>query len=174
MQQQDEQELIAQSLNGNHVSYGELVDRYKNAIYRHCFAMLRNEDAAEDMAQETFIAAYYKLKTYKTDYKFSTWLFKISTNKCLDSLKRKKYEVLADDEVFANIATKQPGPDKLAEYAELHDAVHNLNPKYRAAISLRYWQGLEYQAIAQVLGQPLGSVKGWINRAKRELKKELS
>jgi len=84
MQQQDESELIAQSLSGDAVCYGELVDRYKNAIYHHCFAILRSEDAAEDMAQETFITAYYKLKTYKKDYKFSTWLFKISTNKCLD------------------------------------------------------------------------------------------
>ncbi|HSE29809.1 MAG TPA: sigma-70 family RNA polymerase sigma factor [Candidatus Saccharimonadales bacterium] len=174
MQQKDEAELIAQSLSGDSVSYGELVDRYKNAIYHHCFAILRSEDAAEDMAQETFIAAYYKLKSYKTDYKFSTWLFKISTNKCLDLLRRRKYEVLADNEVFATIAAKQPGPEKLAQYDELHRAVHKLKPRYKAAISLHYWQGLGYEEIALALSAPVGSVKGWINRAKRELKKELS
>lgn len=174
MQNNNETALIAQSLNGDHYAYGELVDRYKNAIYYHCFAIVRNEDAAEDIAQETFITAYYKLTLYKPQYRLSTWLFKIATNKALDWLKKAGREVAADDELLAGIASTQPGPDKLAVYAELHRAVKHLPVRHRAVVSLHYWQGFSYAEIATVLSVPVGSVRGWMSRAKEQLRKELS
>jgi RNA polymerase sigma-70 factor, ECF subfamily len=174
VQNKDESALIAQSLSGDHQAYGVLVDRYKNAIYHHCFAIVRNEDVAEDIAQETFITAYYKLHLYKPQYRLSTWLFKIATNKALTWLKKAGREMAADDELIARIASHHPGPDKLAEFSELHTAVDKLRPKHRAVISLYYWQGLSYQDIATVLAVPVGSVRAWIHRAKQELRKELS
>lgn len=174
MQNKDETALIAQSLGGDHQAYGELVDRYKNAIYHHCFAIVRNEDVAEDIAQETFITAYYKLRSYKCEYRLGTWLFKIATNKALNWLKRAGREVAADDQLIANIASVHPGPDKLTAYAELRKAVERLKAQHRAVISLYYWQGLSYAEIATVLSVPVGSVRGWMNRAKQQLRKELS
>ncbi len=174
MQKQAEHELIAQSLGEHHEAYAELINRYKNALYRHCFAIVRNEDAAEDIAQDSFITAYYKLADYNSQYRFSTWLFKIATNKALNWLKKTGREVAADDQVIARIASTLPSPAKLAEQAELHEAVKRLQPRYRAVISLYYWQGLSYHEIATVLGAPSGSVKGWMSRAKNELRKELS
>jgi len=174
MQQQDEQELIARSLNGDHQAYGELVDRYKNALYHHCFAIVRSEDVAEDIAQDSFITAYYKLKLYDPQYKLSTWLFKIATNTALNWLKKTKREVRVDDEVFEHIASNLPQPDRQMIYSELHRAVGQLRPNYRAAISLYYWQGLSNKEIAIILGSPEGSIKGWLRRAKIELRKELS
>jgi RNA polymerase sigma-70 factor (ECF subfamily) len=174
MQNMDESALLAQSLGGDHQAYGELVDRYKNAIYHHCFAIVRSEDVAEDMAQETFIAAYYKLHMYNPQYRFSTWLFKIATNKALSWLRRAGKEVAADDELIAQISSHHPGPDKSALYGELHHAVKHLKPRHRAVISLYYWQGMGYDEIATVLSVPIGSVRGWMNRAKSELRKELS
>lgn len=174
MQNQDEAALIAQSLDGNHQAYGELVDRYKNAIYHHCFAIVRDEDAAEDIAQETFITAYYKLHLYNSSYRLSTWFFKIATNKALDWLKKASHEVAADDELLASIASTHPGPDVLAERVEVHDAVDKLQPNHRVVISLYYWHGLSYQEISTVLSVPIGSVRGWMHRAKEELRKELS
>jgi DNA-directed RNA polymerase specialized sigma24 family protein len=91
----DEHALVEQSLNGDHRAYGELVDRYKNALYHHCFAIVRDEDVAEDLAQETFITAYYKLHLYKPQYRLSTWLFKIATNKALTWLKKASREIAA-------------------------------------------------------------------------------
>jgi len=174
MQDNDEAGLIRQSLSGDHRTYAALVDRYKNALYHHCFAIVRNEDAAEDVAQETFITAYYKLGLYKSEYKFSTWLFKIATNKALNHIKKAAKEVSADDALMAAIASTQRGPFQLAQDSELHAAVENLQPKYRAVISLYYWRGMNYQEISQVMGAPHGSVKGWMNRAKLQLRKELS
>ena len=174
MQNKDEAALIEQSLNGDHQAYGVLVDRYKNALYHHCFAIVRNEAVAEDIAQETFIAAYYKLRLYKPQYRLSTWLFKIATNKALTWLKKVRHEVAADDSVVAAIASHHAGPDKQAIYAELRSAVDRLQLKHKMVVSMYYWQGLSYADIAVALAVPIGSVRGWLNRAKKQLKKELS
>lgn len=174
MQNSDEPELIAHSLNGNHTAYAVLVDRYKNALYRHCFVMVRQEDAAEDITQDTFITAYYKLHLYNANYRLSTWLFKIASNKALDWLKKTAKEIRADDRLIATITSPHPRPDQQAHIAELHAAVEKLRPKYRAVISLYYWQGLTYKEIATVLAVPTGSVKIWLMRAKADLRKELS
>lgn len=174
MQNNNEAELIAQSLDGNHEAYGVLVDRYKNAIYHHCFAIVRDEDLAEDIAQETFITAYYKLRLYKQKYKLSTWLFKIATNNALNVLKKRKRESHVDDTFFDTIPSNQPEPGMLAQYSELHRAVGELEARHRIVISLYYWHGLSYQEIASVMSSPIGSVRGWMYRAKEALRKELS
>ncbi|HUC20108.1 MAG TPA: sigma-70 family RNA polymerase sigma factor [Candidatus Polarisedimenticolaceae bacterium] len=174
MQKQDEHELIAQSLSENHEAYAELINRYKNALYRHCFAIVRNEDTAEDIAQDSFITAYYKLAQYNPQYRFSTWLFKIATNKALNWLKRAGREIAVDDSVIARVASTLPLPNQIVEQHELHEAVKRLQPRYRAVISLYYWQGLSYQEIAAVLEAPSGSIKGWMSRAKAELRKDIS
>lgn len=174
MQNTDEAKLIAQSIDGDQEAYGTLVDRYKNALYRHCFAIVRNEDAAEDIAQETFITAFFKLKTYNAEYKLGTWLFKIATNKALNYLKKSAREVATDDSLIGRITSPHRSPVQHAEDTELHEAVQRLAPKYRAVVSLYYWQGMSYQEIGLVLHVPEGSVKGWMNRAKIQLRKELS
>jgi RNA polymerase sigma-70 factor (ECF subfamily) len=172
--QQNEHELIARSLAEDHEAYAELVNRYKKAVYHHCFAIVRNEDVAEDIAQDTFITAYYKLSAYDPTYKFSTWLFKIATNKALNVLKKTAKEVPADDDVLTRIVSHTPSPERQGLHSELHLAVANLTPRYRAVVSMYYWQGLSYNEIAHVLMVPEGSVKGWMKRAKEQLRKELS
>jgi RNA polymerase sigma-70 factor (ECF subfamily) len=174
MQNKEELELIARSLRGDTQAYGLLVDRYKNVIYHHCFAILRDEDAAEDMAQETFITAYYQLKKYNNTFKFSTWLFKVGTNKCLNYLRHKSKELAADDKLLESVASSGPTPHKEAETAELREAVGKLQPKYQAVVSLYYWQGLSYKDIAVFMNVPINSVRVWLLRAKQQLRRELS
>ncbi len=174
MSEKTELELIAQSIDGNEVAYAEVIDRYKNAVFYHSFAIVRDEAVAEDIAQETFISAFYNLKKYNNKFRLSTWLFKISTNKCLNYLKSHAKEIAADDHTIAKIASSQPSPHKQSEYDELRTAVRALKPKYRAVISLYYWQGLDYAATAEAMNAPLGSVRVWLMRAKKELRKELA
>lgn len=174
MQNNNEAGLIARSLDGDSLAYAELVDRYKNAVYHHCFAIVRDEDVAEDIAQETFINAYYKLKQYNNNYRLATWLFKISTNKCLTHVKKHRREVALDDTFAAAMPSHEPTPHKRALHAELHNAVQSLRPNYQAVISLYYWQGQEYAEIARILDVPINTVRVWLKRAKEELKKELS
>lgn len=174
MQNSIESELIARSLDGDTDAYGELVDRYKQAVYYHCFAIVRDEDTAEDIAQETFIRAYYSLRQYDNQYKLSTWLFKISTNSCLNYIKKHRRQVPASDGLIESIAAPQPSPHTKALHAELHEAVAKLPPKHRAAISLHYWQGLDYAATATAMDAPINSIRVWLKRAKEQLRKELS
>lgn len=174
MQNSKEPELIAQSLDGNTLAYAELVDRYKNAVYYHCFAIVRDEATAEDLAQETFLRAYYSLARYNPDYRLSTWLFTIGTNKCLTYLKKARREVKNADEILERIESTAPSPAKNAEYTELHNAVRQLQPNFRAVISLYYWRGLTYNETAQVMGVPINSVRVWLKRAKEQLRKELA
>lgn len=172
--QTEEQELIALSLRKDADAYGQIVERYKTALYHHCFAIVRDEATAEDIAQETFITAYYKLDSFDISRKFSTWLFKIATNKALTWLKKSKRQILIDDEKINRIVSHSPNPANAAVDNELHNAVANLQPKYRAVVSLYYWQGLDYSEIAKTMAVPEGSVKGWMNRARTQLRKELA
>ena len=165
--------MIAKSLNADADAYGELVDRYKQAIYRHCFSIVRDEDAAEDMAQETFIAGYYKLSSYKSEYRFSTWLFKIASNKSLNYLKSRRKFVDADDELFDHIVSDHRNTSSQAEDAELHAVIKRLRPEYQTVITMYYFDGIDYQDIAERMGVPIGTVRGWLSRAKNELRKEL-
>ncbi|HEY5667767.1 MAG TPA: sigma-70 family RNA polymerase sigma factor [Candidatus Saccharimonadales bacterium] len=173
MQNDTQEALIARALGGDSEAYAEIVDRYKNAVYYHCFAIVRDEDVAEDVAQETFINAYYKLKQYNSHYSLATWLFKISTNKCLTYLRDKRKVLHLEEATVESIVSREPSPHTKAMHAELHDAVQRLRPNYRAVISLYYWHGQDYVSIAEILDAPINSVRVWLKRAKEELKKEL-
>lgn len=173
MHKQNDLELIAQSIDGNQVAYAELVTRYKNALYRHCFAIVRDEDVAEDIAQEAFVTAYYKLSSYDSAYAFATWLFKIGTNKALNWLKKNAKESPMSDNLLERTASSLPSPERKALHAELDAAVNLLAPKYRVAIRLHYWEGVKYSEIAVMLSVSEGTVKSWLSRAKAQLRKEL-
>jgi len=174
MQHKDEPELIASSLDGDQLAYAELIDRYKNALYHHCFVIVHSEEVAKDITQETFIAAYYKLASYNPEYRLGTWLFKIATNKALNYLQKAKREITNSEAIIDSVISTDPTPQARAEDAELHACVERLHPKYRAVISLYYWHGKSYQEIANIVGVPEGTVKGWMHRAKSQLRKDLT
>lgn len=168
----DEPELIARILDGDTECYRTLVDGHKNAVFRHCFFIVGDEDIAEDMAQEAFIKAYQYLSRFdaaKGSYK--TWLTTIATRQCLQYLRRHRSVGLEREEL---LESTQPTPDQHAIDQELHDAVLRLAPRYRTVISLHYWHGYSYEQIAQAMDVPIGSVRGWLHRAKKQLKEALS
>jgi RNA polymerase sigma-70 factor, ECF subfamily len=168
----DEIELIAHIVNGNQEQYCVLVDRYKNDVYRHCFFIVHDEDIAEDMAQEAFIKAYLYLRRFDpTKASFKTWLFTIATRECLSHLRRHQPLHLEEDDLIPS--TLAP-TDQLAKDSELYTAVMNLEPKYRTVISLYYWHNYPYVDIAKAMDAPVGSVRGWLHRAKQQLKEALS
>jgi RNA polymerase sigma-70 factor, ECF subfamily len=168
----DENELIARILGGDQEQYSLLVNRYKHLVYRHCFYIVRDEDIAEDMTQEAFIKAFLHLSRYDAaKASFKTWAFTIATRECLSYLRRNKPLQLEDDE---DVVSTLAGTDQLAKDREVYEAVLRLRPKYRTAISLYYWNRYSYEEIANAMGAPIGSVRGWIFRARKELKEALS
>jgi len=170
---QDELELIARSMDGDEQAYAALIDRYKQGLYHHCFKIVHDEDEAEDIALEAFVEAYTHLDRYSAQYRFSTWLYKIATNLALMHL-RKRRAIRLDEDELDRIVSDLPGAEELALYRELHEAVNDLPARYRTVVAMHYWQGKSYSEIASHLGTSVGSIKGWMSRAKQQLKEVLS
>lgn len=168
---QHEQELIARIVNGDDEAYATLIDRYKVGLYHHCFKFLRDEDEAEDVAQEAFIEAFAHLDRYNPQFRFSTWLYKIATNFALQEL-RKKRPVLLDDAL--EVASTHAGADQLTKDNELWQTVDKLPPNQRKVVTLYYKHGKSYAEIAARMQSTTGSIKGWMSRAKYSLKRMLS
>jgi len=170
---QNEPELIARILDGDEDAYASLIDRYKEGLYRHCFKFMHDENEAEDVAHEAFIEAFVHLDRYNSQFRFSTWLYKIATNIALMRLRKRQDRLLYDDELN-KVLNGLPGNETLALYQELHDAVDDLPDRYRTVVSMHYWQGKSYSEIANQMGTSVGSIKGWMSRAKKILKEVLS
>lgn len=170
---QDEQELIVHILDGDDEAYGILIDRYKEGLYHHCFKLVRDEDSAEDIAHEAFIEAFVHLATFNPQFRFSTWLYKIATNLALAHL-RKRRDIRMDEDELDRVLSTLPDTTEFALYRELHEAVDELPHTYATVVSMHYWQGKSYSEIASSMGTSVGSIKGWMSRAKQQLKEKLS
>jgi RNA polymerase sigma-70 factor (ECF subfamily) len=170
---QNEQELITHALDGDENAYATIINRYKEGLYRHCFRLMRDEDEAEDVAQVAFIEAFIHLDNYNPQFRFTTWLYKIATNVALMRLRRRR-DVRMDEDELERIVSDSPGIEELAFYREIHEAVDALPLKYRTVVSMHYWQGKNYREIATHMGTSVGSIKGWMSRAKKQLKEVLS
>ncbi len=167
---------------GDQKAYAELMSRYKDSIYYMLLKMVNNRDDAEDLTIEAFGKAFRNIRQYTPDYAFSTWLFKIATNNCIDFIRKKRKLLLSIDRGFENedgqdmsLEVKSEGPDpedvmmKKQKVLMMRDVVDKLKPRYRRLVELRYYQELSYEEIAVELGLPLGTVKAQLFRAREFL-----
>lgn len=170
----EDQAIIIQVLAGDTQHYGLLLDRYQPGLVYHCYALVKDADTAQDMAQEAGIKAYLQLASYRPEYRFSTWLYKIATNVCLDYLKKRRHVSLDD---IPELPSSYPALESqliLEESAqEVQAAVARLPLKYQTVISLYYWREQNYEEIAEIMGVPLNTVRTWLRRAKEQLQGEL-
>lgn len=176
---------IKQVIRGDQDAFGEIVEIYKNSVYQLCYRMLGNRHEAEDMAQEAFLRAYVNINSFNQSLKFSTWLFRIATNLCIDRIRKKKPDHYLDAEVagtegltmYSQIASDTPLPETEVESLELHEAVQKeilkLPEKYRSAIILKYIEELSLNEISEILDLPLGTVKTRIHRGREALRQQL-
>jgi RNA polymerase sigma-70 factor, ECF subfamily len=179
-------ELVASALAGSQDAFRELVVRFERPVFSLILRMVQDRATAEDLAQDTFVKAFRNLHTYDPQRKLASWLFKIAHNTTLDHLRRGglatvPLQAAGEDEggsladVLADEATEGP-----AAAAERHDlarvldrAIATLRPEYREAVVLRYVEGLSYEEIVEATGQPLGTVKTFLHRARKALAKSL-
>lgn len=166
---------IQKVLAGDTNAYEQLVTRYHVGLIIHCERLVGDRDQAEDIAQESFIKAFNNLREYNPDRsQFSTWLYKIATNKAIDYLRAAKRKVPVEDiELVADEAT----PDYEAEETkrEVRNAVTKLEPPHhRFVIEAYYWDGKSYEEIASSLNIPINTVRTWLRRAKQQLRSDLS
>lgn len=169
--------IIERALHGDKKAYAELLDRYRDSVYYVMLRMVNNPSDAEDLTIEAFGKAFNHLSNYIPTHAFSTWLFRIATNNCIDFIRRKSqtprpfdHDEGEEDEMEATIASENRTPDELLvdrEMAEtLNNIISSLKPRYRRLIELRYFEDFSYEEIAAELSLPIGTVKARLFRAK--------
>ena len=176
--------LVLDAIEGNESAYADLLGRYKDAIYFLLLKMTNNKTDAEDLTMEAFGKAFRNIKQYSPKYAFSTWLFKIASNNCIDFLRKKKGSttpiIKSTDEdsdnsdnynnihIHANELDPEEELIKKQKVKLMRDVVEKLKPRYRRLIELRYFKEYSYEEISQELELPIGTVKAQLFRA-REL-----
>jgi RNA polymerase sigma-70 factor, ECF subfamily len=184
-----DQEIVALAREGREAAYRELIRRYERPVFSLILRMVRDRQLAEDLAQETFIKALNAISSYRPEFKFSSWIFKIANNAAIDHLRRRELRTLSIDgaphamsseEIEATalqVGDKSETPLAELEARELGTAIERaigrLRPEYRSCIMLRHVEGMAYEEIAQLLDLPLGTVKTYIHRARHELREML-
>ena len=175
--------LIKSALEKNdQKAYAELMDRYRDSVYFMLLKMVNNRDDADDLTIEAFGKAFKRLHQYTPTYAFSTWLFKIASNNCIDFIRRKKMVVFSIDKKYENdeggelnmdIKADGMNPEenmvKKQKVQHMHEIVDKLKPRYRTLVEMRYFEELSYEEIAEKLELPLGTVKAQLFRAREFL-----
>lgn len=172
--------LIALAKTGDQSAFSILMKKYRDAIFHTVLKMIYNRDDAEDIVLVTFSKAFNNINAYNEEFAFSTWLFKIASNNCIDFLRKKRIQTTplyrgsddSESEQMTAIPVKDKNPDPEESYmkeqriAKIRQVVDSMNPKYKQLIELRYFDELSYEEIAEKTDLPLGTVKAQLFRAK--------
>ena len=179
-------DLVKRAVESNDdKAYGALMDRYRKPVFHMILKMIKNSDDAEDLTIEAFAKAFKNLEKFNPSFTFSTWLFRIATNNCIDFIRKKKLNTTSISSAYTNddgenvgieIRDYNKNPQEEAIHKQkieiMRLIVQKLPTKYRALVALRYFDELSYDEIAKELGSPLGTVKAQLHRA-RELLHDL-
>ncbi len=180
-----DKKLITSALSGDQEAYRTLMNRHRPAIFHIIFKIVRDQEATADLVQETFMKAFASLATYRAEYKFSTWLYRIGANCAIDYLRKRKIKTLSldapaettDGQIEIEVPDNTYNPERDLEEREkrisINEAIESLPDKYRLVIIYRHKDNKSYEEIAEGLNIPLGTVKASIFRARELLKKKL-
>ncbi|MDF3076420.1 MAG: sigma-70 family polymerase sigma factor [Sphingobacteriaceae bacterium] len=170
--------LVMRAKEGDQKAYAELMQRYKDSIYFMALKMVNNKDNAMDLTVETFGKAFENIEKYKPDFAFSTWLYRIATNNCIDFIRKKKLNLVSinglvdeeGDDMPLQIKSDTLNPEensiKKQQNEQIKLIVDKLPSRYKKLIVLRYYEELSYEEIAQQLDLPLGTIKAQLFRAR--------
>jgi RNA polymerase sigma-70 factor (ECF subfamily) len=169
--------LVNQAKKGDQKAFASLMNRYRDSIYYMLLKMVNNTYDADDLTMEAFGKAFRNIELYTPKYAFSTWLFKIATNNCVDFIRKKQLSPSPLDHLqetlenaTVNIQSDLPDPEETLinqqKISDLKDIVNQLKPRYRKLIELRYYKEYSYDEISSEMKIPIGTVKAQLNRAK--------
>jgi RNA polymerase sigma-70 factor, ECF subfamily len=171
----DDFSLIKDFIEGDERAFETLVNRHKEKVRNLIYLNVGDTDAADDIAQDVFVTIYKKLKHFRFESQFTTWLYRITVNKCRDYLRKKKIRSIFSP--FTIEEETRPSPERTDESFDIRqivrEAVANLPEKLKTPLTLRDFEGMSYQEIAKSLDLELGTVKSRIFRAREQLKEEL-
>jgi RNA polymerase sigma-70 factor (ECF subfamily) len=173
----EEQVWLEQARKGDKAAFGRLVEAYQGPVYNLAYRMLGNSGEAEEAAQEAFIRAYTRIHTYDSAHKFSTWLLSITSNYCIDLIRKRRATYLSIDEPLAPHpalqSDREKGPEAQLVTSEQNELIQSLlnelQPEYREAVVLRYWHELSYEEIAATMDTTVSAIKSRLFRARKQL-----
>ena len=174
----DERELIARLQKRDEAAFEELIRQYEKKVYTLCFRMCGNSEDAEEAAQDAFLALWRGIDRFRQESSLSTWIYRLATNVCIDTLRRRKKQSgsvsLDDEELFVDAVDTSPQPQETVEHREaqklLQEGLSALPEEYRKVLILREIEGLSYTEIAEVLEISEGTVKSRLSRARLALR----
>jgi RNA polymerase sigma-70 factor (ECF subfamily) len=181
----EDSQLIQEAIHGDDRAYKKLMKKYHDAIFNFVYRMVRDREQVEDLTQEAFIKAFSSLKNFNEEYAFSTWLYKIATNNCIDYIRRRKLQMYSIDKPIESKDSDyvfelpddsyEADRDLISDQKAvlLHQAIDQLPEKYRRVIQLRHAEEKSYEEIAEILHLPIGTVKAHIFRARELLYRQL-
>jgi RNA polymerase sigma-70 factor (ECF subfamily) len=161
--------LVSAAVEGNMSAFDELVREHADAVYGHGLRFFGDPQAAEDVVQEVFIKVYRTLDTFEGDAAFSTWLFRVTRNTCLDMLRQGKRRPVPVDPMDLAAGSTPDHSNRVVDAAELEQAMQALQPEDREALAAVTLFGLSYEEAATSIGIPVGTVKSRVFRARRTL-----
>jgi RNA polymerase sigma-70 factor (ECF subfamily) len=177
----DDLVLIAECVKGNSAAFGVLVRRYQDRLYHTAFRLVGNAEDAQDAVQEAFLNAYQSLESFKGDSLFFTWLYRIAVNTAI-SLKRKHRALLhlegdratpLDPVDDSPVSRPGHGMEQAEEGMRVQEALNRLSPEHRAVLVLKDMEGQKYEAMAELLNVPIGTIRSRLHRARLELRELL-
>ena len=184
---QQDMDLVLKARKGDQLAYGELLGRYRDAIYFMLLKMVNSPIDAEDLTIEAFGKAFKNIDQYTPNYAFSTWLFKIATNNCIDHIRKKRASHVSLDQTLDGEDSLLPSAMIQADTLDpeltminkqkvkhMRNVVSKLKPRYRQLVELRYFKEFSYEEIATELDIPIGTVKAQLFRARELLLNILS
>lgn len=178
----NERELIARLKKRDEAAFEELIRQYEKKVYTLCFRMCGNSEDAEEAAQDAFLALWRGIDRFRQESSLSTWIYRLATNACIDTLRRRKKQSgsvsLDDEELFVDAVDTSPQPQETVEHREtqklLQEGLSALPEEYRKVLILREIEGLSYTEIAESASIELGTVKSRISRGRSLLRNFLS
>lgn len=174
-------DLINKTKKGDKLAFEEIIINYESLIYNYILRMVNNTEIACDITQETFIGAYKNINYFDSNYKFSTWIYKIAKNKVIDETRKKSYQTsrhaISIDEPHINITSKD-NTEEDVEYLSLKETlateIDKLTPKLKSIIILCDIHEMTYREVSEIEKINIGTVKSRLNRARNQLKKSKS
>ncbi len=170
--------LVERAKEGDQKAYADLMERYQDSIYFMALKMVNNKDDAMDITIETFGKAFKNINKYKPDYSFSTWVFKIATNNCIDFLRKKKLNMISIEgenqqhgnndqlQIKSDLLNPEETSIKKQQREQLKFIIEQLPSRYRILITMYYYEDYSYEQISAALDIPTGTIKGRLFRAR--------
>jgi len=169
-----DENLVTMSQVGDNEAFAQLVRKYSQDAYRTAFMVLRDRDEVEDVVQESFLTCYRKIKSFRMESSFKTWMYRIVVSRCYDRLRKLNRENATLNKITLNSNNENGVINGLESRLDLREVILGLKPEHRLVLTLYYGMDFSVQKVADILGVPAGTVKSRLNSARGLIKKSMT